>query len=56
MKLKMDSEEDISKDDLFTLEVFLSDISLSGLLVIKKMIVEETDSRIDVLDKRMYRC
>ncbi|MCK5216374.1 MAG: hypothetical protein KAJ93_01205 [Methanosarcinales archaeon] len=55
MKLKLDSEEDISKDDLFTLEVFFGDISLSDLLVINKMIVKETNDRIDIIDKRMNK-
>lgn len=55
MKLKLDSEEVISKDDLFTLEAFFSDISLSDLLVINKMVVEETNYQIDIIDKRMNK-
>lgn len=55
MKLKIDSEEDISKDDLITIEIFLSDISLSDLLVINKMSNDILNERIDVIDKRMCK-
>lgn len=52
MKLTLDSEDYIPRDALFSLEVFLNDISLSDLLVIQRMINFELDYRVKVMDKR----
>lgn len=51
MKITLDSES-INGDNLCTFEAFLDDIELSDLLVLGKMAVDETNRRIDIIDKR----
>jgi hypothetical protein len=51
MKIELDSEE-IERDDLFTSEVFLDDISLRDLLVFQRMVNKEVDRRITIMDRR----
>lgn len=51
MNITLDSES-INGDNLRTFEAFLDDIELSDLLVLNKMTVDETNRRIEVIDKR----
>lgn len=51
MNLVLDPEN-IIKDDLFTFEVFLDNLQLTDLLVFNKMVSEEINNRIDIMDRR----
>jgi hypothetical protein len=53
MKIMLDSES-INGDDLRTFETFLDDIGLTDLLVLNKMVIDETNRRIDLMDKRQW--
>lgn len=49
MKLNLDSENEIINDKIEEIEKYFSKISLSELLIINRIIVEETNHRIDAL-------
>ena len=48
VRLNLNSEK-LDSDGMFTLQVFLGDISLSDLLIINKMIKEELNERENTL-------
>ena len=52
MILTLDSD-DVERDDLFTAQVFLDDISLRELIVFKRMIDTEFDRRANIMDRRI---
>ena len=51
MKMTLDSES-MNDDNLRTFEAFLDDVQLTDLLVLNKMVIDETNRRIDIIDKR----
>ena len=57
MKITLDSES-INGDNLRTFEAFLGDVQLMDLLVLSKMTIDETNKRVDSMDKRQWssRC
>lgn len=52
MKLVLDSELALLKADLIDFEVFINDMSLSDILVLKKIVDEQLAGRVDIIDKK----
>ena len=54
LTLTLDSEK-IGSDDMFSLQTFLGDISLTELLMINKMVADEMNERLDVISMKYFK-
>lgn len=52
MKLVLDSEITLRRVELVEFETFMNDISLSDILVLKRIVDEQLAERVDIIDKR----